>query len=146
MSKIISQAHKVMTLVACESKLRPVMKSSMYQCPGNWVAIGRAVVYHAQSAARLVQELTVGTASVQAAGVAAAITHGEFHNLARGRVLCTACHAFSAGIKCRHCISTSCRSSSNYSWGVPQSGAQSCIMHSLPFSAGIRCRHCCAQY
>ena len=34
-----------MTHVACESKLRSVVKSSMHLCPGNWVAIGRAVVY-----------------------------------------------------------------------------------------------------
>ena len=47
---------------ACESKLRSVVRSSMHPYPGNWVAIGRAVVYYAW-----------------------------------------ATHAFSAGIKCRHC-------------------------------------------
>ena len=39
-----------MTHVACESKLRSVVKSSMHPCPGNWVAIGRAVVYHGRAA------------------------------------------------------------------------------------------------
>ena len=52
-----------MTHVACESKLRLVVMSSMHPCPGNWVAIGHAVVYHDRAA-----------------------------------------HAFSSGIKCRHCI------------------------------------------
>ena len=51
-----------MTQVACESKLRSVVRSSMHPCPENLIAIGRAVVYYAQAA-----------------------------------------HAFSAGIKCRHC-------------------------------------------
>ena len=52
-----------MTSIASESKLRLVTSSSMYPCPGNWVAFGRAVVYYARAS-----------------------------------------HAFSAGIKCRHCI------------------------------------------
>ena len=51
-----------MTPEACESKLRSVVRSSMHPCPGNWVAIGRAVEYYA-----------------------------------------LATHAFSAGMKCRHC-------------------------------------------
>ena len=53
-----------MTHAACESKLRSVVTSSMHSYPGNWVAIGHAVVYYARGA-----------------------------------------HAFSAGIKCRHCRS-----------------------------------------
>ena len=53
-----------MTHEACESKLRSVVRSSMHLCPGNWVAILRAVVYYAWAA-----------------------------------------HAFSAGIKYRHCSS-----------------------------------------
>ena len=52
-----------MTHAACESKLRSVVRSSMHPYPGNWLAIGRAVVYYAWAA-----------------------------------------RAFSAGIKCRHCI------------------------------------------
>ena len=52
-----------MTHVPCESKLRSFVRSSMHLCPGNVVAIGRAVVYYARAA-----------------------------------------HTFSAGIKCRHCI------------------------------------------
>ena len=36
-----------MTDVACESKLGSVVRLSMHPCPGNWVAIGRVVVYHA---------------------------------------------------------------------------------------------------
>ena len=52
-----------MTHVACESKLRPVARSSVQPCLGNWVAIRCAVLYYARSA-----------------------------------------HAYSAGIKCRHCI------------------------------------------
>ena len=53
-----------MTHVACESKLCSVTRSSLHPCPGNLVAIGRAVVYYAWTA-----------------------------------------QAFSAGIKCRHCMS-----------------------------------------
>ena len=34
-----------MTHVAWESKLRSGVGSSMHPCLGNWVAIGRAVVY-----------------------------------------------------------------------------------------------------
>ena len=54
-----------MTQVACKPKLRSVLRSSVHPCQVNWVAIGHAVVYYAQTA-----------------------------------------HAFSAGIKCRHCTCT----------------------------------------
>ena len=36
-----------MTNVACETKLRLVVRSSLHPCPENWVAIGLAVVYYA---------------------------------------------------------------------------------------------------
>ena len=36
-----------MTNVACESKLRSLVVSSMHPFPGNWVAIGCAVTYNA---------------------------------------------------------------------------------------------------
>ena len=39
-----------MTDVACESKVSLIVRSSMRPYPGNWVAIGRAVSYHAQAA------------------------------------------------------------------------------------------------
>ena len=39
-----------MAHVSCESKLRPVVRSSMQPCPGNWVSIGRVVVYCARAA------------------------------------------------------------------------------------------------
>ena len=39
-----------MTHVACKSKLRSVVRSPMHPCPGNWVAIGREVVYYARAA------------------------------------------------------------------------------------------------
>ena len=39
-----------MTHEACESKLRSVVRSSVHPYPGNWVAIGRAVVYYAWAA------------------------------------------------------------------------------------------------
>ena len=39
-----------MTQEACESKLRSVLRSSMHPYPGNWVAIGHAVVYYAWAA------------------------------------------------------------------------------------------------
>ena len=39
-----------MTHVACDEKLRSVVRSSMHPCPVNWVPIGRAVVYHAPAA------------------------------------------------------------------------------------------------
>ena len=38
-----------MTKVPCKSKLRSVVKSSMYLGPGNWVAIRPAVVYYARA-------------------------------------------------------------------------------------------------
>ena len=75
------------------------------------MAIGRAVVYHEQSAARLVQELNVGTASV----LAAAIPHGQFCNRARGRVLCTAYHLVQKLDVGTAVHSTSSRSSSSSS-------------------------------
>ena len=33
--------------VAYKSNLRSVVRSSVHPCPGNWVAIGHAVVYYA---------------------------------------------------------------------------------------------------
>ena len=39
-----------MTHVACESKLHSVVRSYMHPCPGNWVAIRRAVVFYAWAA------------------------------------------------------------------------------------------------
>ena len=39
-----------MAHVACESKLLPVVMSFMHPCPGNWVAIGRAVMYYVMDA------------------------------------------------------------------------------------------------
>ena len=39
-----------MANVACKSKLHSVVWSSMYPCPGNWVAIRRVFVYYAQAA------------------------------------------------------------------------------------------------
>ena len=37
------------THVACKSKLRSVVRLSMYPCPGNWMAVGCAVVYYART-------------------------------------------------------------------------------------------------
>ena len=54
-----------MAHVAFESMLRPFVRLFMHPCPGNRVAIGRAVLYYARTA-----------------------------------------HAYSAGIKCRHCMSS----------------------------------------
>ena len=39
-----------MTHVAYESKLRSVIRSSIHQCQGNWLAIGHTVVYYARAA------------------------------------------------------------------------------------------------
>ena len=47
-----------MTHVACESKLRSVVKSTMHPCPGNWMGNGRLVV-----STHLVQELNVSIVS-----------------------------------------------------------------------------------
>ena len=47
--------------VTCESKLRSVVRSFIYPCPGNSVAIGRVVVYHTWSVTHLVQKLNAGT-------------------------------------------------------------------------------------
>ena len=45
-----NKPRTLMTLVACESKQRPVArsytKSHMHPCHGNWVAIGRSAVYY----------------------------------------------------------------------------------------------------
>ena len=49
--------------IAWKSKLRLVVRSSMHPCPGNWVAIGRVVVFFARLPMHLVQELNVGTVS-----------------------------------------------------------------------------------
>ena len=38
-----------MTHVACGSKLRSVVRSSLHPCPGNWVTIGRAAMYYARA-------------------------------------------------------------------------------------------------
>ena len=42
--------------VACDEKLRSVVKSSMHPCPGKWVPIGRAAVYYARAAQALSAE------------------------------------------------------------------------------------------
>ena len=39
-----------MTHVACESKLRSFVRSSVHPCPGDWVAIERLAVHHAPAA------------------------------------------------------------------------------------------------
>ena len=56
----IHKANASTTYVACKSKLRSVVRSSMHPCLGNWVAIGRAVVYYAR-AAHTLQEFNAGT-------------------------------------------------------------------------------------
>ena len=45
-----NKPNTLMTHEACESKLRSVVRSSMHPYPGNWVAIGHAVVYYAWAA------------------------------------------------------------------------------------------------
>ena len=47
--------------VACESKLRSVMRSSMHPSLGNWVPIGRAVVYLVWTAQASSAGINVGT-------------------------------------------------------------------------------------
>ena len=44
------ETSTTMTHVACESKLRSVVRSSMHPRPGKWVAVGLAVAYHARAA------------------------------------------------------------------------------------------------
>ena len=39
-----------MTYVACDSKLRSVVRFSMHPCQGNWMAIRRAVVNYTRAA------------------------------------------------------------------------------------------------
>ena len=36
--------------IACESKLRPAVRSHIHPCPGNWVAMGHSVAYCSQAA------------------------------------------------------------------------------------------------
>ena len=38
-----------MTFVACEADIRSDVRSSMHPCPGNWMAMGNAEVYHAKA-------------------------------------------------------------------------------------------------
>ena len=40
-----------------------IVRSSLHPCPGNWVAIGRAVVYNRGLPPHLAHELHVGTVS-----------------------------------------------------------------------------------
>ena len=60
-NKSENKATTPITHVAFQSKLRSVVRPSMHPCQGNWVTIGRAVVYYDQAATHLVQELNVGT-------------------------------------------------------------------------------------
>ena len=48
LDNIKNEPSTLMTQVACESKLCPVM--TCYPCPGNWLAIEHAVMYYAQAA------------------------------------------------------------------------------------------------
>ena len=50
MDNMLKKQNTLMTHEACESKLRSVVRSSMHPYPGNWVAIGHAVVYYALAA------------------------------------------------------------------------------------------------
>ena len=52
-----SKQSASMTHVASESKLRLVVRSSMYPCQGYWVAIGRAVMYYARDAQAVSAEI-----------------------------------------------------------------------------------------
>ena len=45
-----NKPRTAMNLVACESKLHSVVRSSVHPCPGNWVAIRRTVLYFARAA------------------------------------------------------------------------------------------------
>ena len=53
--------HPSKTHVACESKLRSVIRSATHPSQGNCVAIWHTVVYYAGLPAHLVQELNIGT-------------------------------------------------------------------------------------
>ena len=46
----VAKPSTSMTHVAWESKLCSLVRPSMHPCPGNWIAIGRAVVYYARAA------------------------------------------------------------------------------------------------
>ena len=46
----INKPNILMIHVACESKPRSVVRSSLHPCPGNWVAIRRAVAFYARAA------------------------------------------------------------------------------------------------
>ena len=48
-----------MTLEACESKLRSVVRSSMHPCPGNWLTVRCTLVYRPGQRTHLLQELNV---------------------------------------------------------------------------------------
>ena len=58
-----SMAH-----VAWESKLHSVVSSSMHPCPGNWVSIGRAVVYYTKAAHTLSAGIRCRHCNVEAYG------------------------------------------------------------------------------
>ena len=48
-----------MTHVACESKLRSLVRSFIHPWPRNWVTIGRAVVYYARAGIKCHHSQTV---------------------------------------------------------------------------------------
>ena len=50
-----------MTHVACELKLRSVARLYVHPCHGNWVAVGRSVVFYARAAHAISAGLNVGT-------------------------------------------------------------------------------------
>ena len=50
MSRTTSSMPMTHVTLACESKLRSIVRSSVHPRPGNWVAIGNAVVYYVRAA------------------------------------------------------------------------------------------------
>ena len=53
----------------------------MHPCPGNWVAIGYAVVDYARALTLIVQDLNIGTVVVkeQVASPKSSVVHAESH-------------------------------------------------------------------
>ena len=117
-----------MAYMAYKSKLHSVLRSSMHPCPDNWVTIGRANVYHAGvvhafSAGIKCQHCSIPSLALFSHATMIRISSHQFKLNLRSVLRASMhpfpekwvaishvavyhaslVHAFSAGIKCKHC-------------------------------------------
>ena len=109
---IACKNNNLMTHVACKSKLRSVGRSSLYPCPRNWVALGRAVVYYDRAALEFSARIKCRHCSLRikatfSCNVGDLGSHPCPENWVAIRpavvYFARAASATSAGIKCWHC-------------------------------------------